>query len=252
MNIQLIRNATVMIHIAGKKLLVDPMLSDKGAMPGFQNSPREEEGNPLVALPVPIEEIVQVDAVLVTHLHADHWDQAAVDHLPKDVPLFCQNEEDQLTIEKRGFRDVRVLTTDTEWAGIQLSITPAQHGRGDILKHLGHVSGVVLKHPSEPVTYLAGDTVWYHGVAETIRRHEPDVIIVNGGDNQFHTGGSLVMGKEDMLQVHKASPESDVVAVHMEAVNHWTLSRRELRRFSEEQGMADRLWIPEDGESRSF
>ena len=30
-----IRNATAIIHYAGKKILIDPMLSAKGSFPGF-------------------------------------------------------------------------------------------------------------------------------------------------------------------------------------------------------------------------
>ena len=35
MNITHIRNATQIIEYAGKKFLIDPMLADKGAWPGF-------------------------------------------------------------------------------------------------------------------------------------------------------------------------------------------------------------------------
>lgn len=35
MNITHIRNATQIIHYAGKRFLIDPMLADKGAWPGF-------------------------------------------------------------------------------------------------------------------------------------------------------------------------------------------------------------------------
>ena len=36
MNITHIRNATQIIDYAGKKFLIDPMLADKGAWPGFR------------------------------------------------------------------------------------------------------------------------------------------------------------------------------------------------------------------------
>ncbi len=36
MNITHIRNATQIIHYAGKRFLIDPMLADKGAWPGFR------------------------------------------------------------------------------------------------------------------------------------------------------------------------------------------------------------------------
>ena len=252
MHIQLIRNATLNVDYAGKKFLIDPFLADKGAYPPFLNSPRQDEKNPLVGLPVPLEQLTNADAVIVTHLHLDHYDEKAVEVLPKDVPMFVQNEADADEVMKGGFTDVRVLTEDTEFEGIRLVKTKGEHGRGEILKIAGEVCGVVFSHPEEKTMYVAGDTVWYGEVKNTIEKHRPDVIVVNAGDNQFNEGGSLVMGKEDVFDVHKAAPEATLMAVHMEAVNHWTLSREELAQFAEEKGMSERLLIPADGESYNF
>src|SRR5690606_31525939 len=44
--------------------------------------------------PLPIADIIDVDAVIVTHLHPDHWDQAAREALPKDLSVFAQNDID--------------------------------------------------------------------------------------------------------------------------------------------------------------
>ena len=252
MHIQLIRNATLNVDYAGKKFLIDPFLADKGAYSPFLNSPRQDEKNPLVGLPVPLEQLTDADAVIVTHLHLDHYDEKAVEVLPKDVPMFVQNEADADEVMKGGFTDVRVLTEDTEFEGIRLVKTKGEHGRGEILKIAGEVCGVVFSHPEEKTMYVAGDTVWYGEVKNTIEMHRPDVIVVNAGDNQFNEGGSLVMGKEDVFDVHKAAPEATLMAVHMEAVNHWTLSREELAQFAEEKGMSERLLIPADGESYNF
>lgn len=52
MNITHIRNATQIIHYAGKRFLIDPMLADKGAWPGFPGTARSELRNPLVELAV--------------------------------------------------------------------------------------------------------------------------------------------------------------------------------------------------------
>ena len=52
MQLQLIRHATMLIEYADMRLLLDPMLSDAGAMPPIENSPQPRP-NPLVPLPCP-------------------------------------------------------------------------------------------------------------------------------------------------------------------------------------------------------
>lgn len=259
MNIQLIRNATIVVEYAGKKFLIDPMLTEKGTLPAFgpelglPEAPRQDQKNPLVDLPISIENIIQdIDAVIVTHLHPDHWDMAAVEALPKDIKLYSQNEEDATAIRDAGFQNVVVLQENTVFEDIQLIKTKGEHGRGEILKAAGHVCGVVFKHSSEKALYAAGDTVWYDAVQEVINTHNPEIIVVNAGDNQFNIGGSLVMGKDDVYEVYKAAPNSKIISTHMEAVNHWTLSREELKKFTDEKGISSNVLVPDDGEVYTF
>ncbi|NPC91960.1 MBL fold metallo-hydrolase [Bacillus sp. WMMC1349] len=253
MNIQQIRNATMVVEYAGKKFLIDPMLAEKGTYPPFRNSPRQDQKNPLVNLPISIKAIIKnIDAVIVTHLHLDHWDNAAKEALPKEIKLFSQNDEDASEIRNAGFKNVEVLQEDTVFEGIQLTKTKGEHGRGEILKLAGNVCGIVFKHQSEKTLYIAGDTVWYEAVQEVIETHKPEIIVVNAGDNQFLEGGSLVMGKDDVYEVYKAAPNAKIIAIHMEAVNHWTLSRDELKSFINKKGISTNVLVPADGEVYSF
>lgn len=253
MNIRQIRNATLIVQYAGKKFLIDPMLADKGTYPPFQNSIRQDLFNPLVNLPMSIEDILhEIDAVIVTHLHLDHFDEVAKEVLPKNIKLFVQNEEDAIEVRKVGFQNVMVLQEDTVFEGIQLIKTKGEHGRGEILKRTGLVCGVVFKHQSEKTLYVAGDTVWYEEIQEVINTNKPEIIAVNGGDNQFFEGGSLVMGKEDIFELSQAAPNTQIIVSHMEAVNHWTLSRKELKRFIDEKGISSNVLVPNDGELYTF
>lgn len=102
MNITHIRNATQIIHYAGKRFLIDPMLADKGAWPGFPGTARSELRNPLVELPFSRDKIVDVDAVIVTHTHDDHWDAAAIAAIPKTLPVFVQHEADAALLRSQG------------------------------------------------------------------------------------------------------------------------------------------------------
>jgi len=252
MNIRQIRNATIVVEYVGKKFLIDPVLADKGTYPPLPNSVRQDQFNPLVSLPTSIDEIINVDAVIVTHLHLDHFDVAAKDILPKDIKMFVQDEVDAKKMKDAGFQNVEILKEDTVFGDIKLIKTSGHHGSGEILKYTGNVCGVVFKHSDEKTLYVAGDTIWYEGVQEVIDVHKPEIIVVNAGNNKFLDSNPLIMGKDDIYEVHKVAPNAKIIASHMEAVNHWTLSRSELKNFINEKGISSNVLIPDDGEEYMF
>lgn len=248
-----IRNATLRLDYAGVRFLIDPMLSDRHSWPGFEGTVNSAERNPLVNLPLPIADIIDVDAVIVTHLHTDHWDEAAQNALPKTVPIFAQNEADAAIITGQGFTDVRILSESSAFNGVNLVKTAGRHGTeahfhaiGDIL---GEVCGVVFSTAGQKAVYLAGDTIWNDDVASALATHRPEMAILNTGYAMIEgLEGGIIMGTEDVLSVHKAAPETLMIATHMEAVNHCVLTRAELRAFAEANGFAERLLTPGDGE----
>ena len=257
MKLTQIRNATLKVEYAGKKFLIDPMLSKKGAFPGFPGTLNSHMANPTVDLPLPLSEILDVDAVIVTHTHQDHWDDAAKEAIPKDMPIFTQNARDQWDIQMSWFRNTWVLEERNDFGGITLNKTPGQHGRGEILEGLmgdilGNVCGIVFTHPREKTLYIAGDTVWYQGVEQNLKQYKPDVMVLNSGDAKVLPNESIIMGKEDVYEAYKAAPLATIIASHMGAVNHASLSREDLRAFIVDHRMNSRVLVPEDGESYTF
>src|SRR5690554_4042652 len=258
---QHIRNATIKVTYGETTFLIDPMLADKGTYTGFENTYRSELRNPLVELPMAAEDVIEgTDAVIVTHTHLDHWDDAAQKLLPKDIPLFVQNAADAETLGSQGFKNVRILDDSAEFGGVTLHKTGGQHGSDnlyavpELAKSLGEVMGVVFEAEGRETTYVVGDTVWRDEVVQSLERFQPDVVVLNAGAAEFtgFEGDPIIMGKEDTLRVHRALPDADIVAVHMDAVNHMTLSREELAEFVQSEGIDEQVLIPADGESLSF
>jgi L-ascorbate metabolism protein UlaG (beta-lactamase superfamily) len=230
----LVRNATLIVELGERWLLVDPMLDDAGARPPIANTANQIP-NPTVRLPSPAEEIVRgLDAVLVTHRHRDHLDARGEELTPRGIPVFCQPEDEEALLDL-GL-DARPVESELTWEGIRIVRTPARHGSGAIAEELAPVSGFLLDD-----LYLAGDTVWYDDVETTIERHRPRVAVVNAGGAEFLEGGPIVMGIDDVREV--AMRVATVVAVHLEAINHCLLTRDALR------AAVPGVLVPEDGET---
>lgn len=257
---QHIRNATAKITYAGQTFLVDPLLAAKGAYPGFDGTFHSERRNPLVDLPMPADEVMAgVDAVIVTHTHLDHWDGGEHQFVPKDIPLFVQHEADAEMIRGQGYTDVRILGENTDFEGVSLTKTGGQHGTDEMYANselgafLGEAMGVVFQAPEAPTVYFVGDTIWRDEVDQSLDAFDPDVIVLNAAEARLKgLTGSIIMSKDDVLRAAQAAPEATVVAVHMDAINHMTLTRDQLRDYVEQNGIADRVQIPADGEILTF
>jgi L-ascorbate metabolism protein UlaG (beta-lactamase superfamily) len=252
MKLTLVRNATLLLEYAGQRLLVDPLLADQGAYPGFAGTFNSHLDYPLTPLPLPLATLVDVDAVLVTHLHPDHWDAAARRHLGRALPVFAQDALDAAAIRADGFTDVRRFDGAT-FGGIGIAQTAGQHGSDAVMaaigSRMGRVSGIVLRHPDEPTLYIAGDTVWNDHVAAALEQYAPDIVVLNCGDAQVPGLGKIIMDQHDVLAVAQAAPHATLVATHLEAVNHCVLSRAALRGFLAAHGIGSRVKVPEDGQS---
>jgi L-ascorbate metabolism protein UlaG (beta-lactamase superfamily) len=233
--LRLIRHATLLVREAGHCLLVDPMLDPAGARPPVENSPNPQR-NPLVELPEPPEIAVQgVTGVILTHLHTDHLDETAIRLLPEDVPVLCA-PGDAETLRGHGFTDVRPVDDRTELHGLPVTRTAGVHGE------LGPTSGFVIGS-----LYVAGDSVWCDEVRAALDKHRPQAVVVNAGGARYVDGDPLVMTADDVVKVARHAPDAQVVAVHLEGINHCVETRADVHQRLYEEGLIGQVTVPEDG-----
>jgi len=259
MKLTQIRNATLTLEYAGKKFLIDPMLAEKEAWPGFAGNARPYLRNPMVDLPVAVEELLAVDAIILTHTHTDHWDEAAQQLIPKEMMIYTQNESDAALVNSQGFVNVQVLKEENYFVdGLTIYKTDGQHGSNDLYADtmwgslLGDACGLVFTHPGEKTLYIAGDTVWVKPYVRNLQRFQPEIVVLNAGNAVNDLYGPIIMGKEDTLRTLQILPTATIVTSHMEAINHCLLTRAELREYTQQQGIEDKVLIPADGESLYF
>ena len=227
MNVTLVRHATLLLETSLGRILVDPMLRAAGTTPPIDNTPNQRP-NPLVELPLHPEKVVAgVDLCIVTHLHSDHFDDAADAVLPRDLPILTQPESAEALAE-RGFTEITVSHP-------RIPMTRGQHGSGEIGRAMGAVSGWVVDG-----VYLAGDTIWCDEVEDVLARHEPRAVILNASGARFNDGGPIVMDTDDVRRV-RAATNVPVAVVHLEAINHCVEPRSAYREI-------EGVHVPTDGE----
>lgn len=240
--------------------MVPLQLAEKGRYPGFVGTFNSQLRNPLVDLPTTKEDVLKdADAIIVTHTHLDHWDEVAQQTIRKDIPIFTQNDADAEAIRKKGFTDVRVLTNGTVFKNVTLQNIEDTHGTQAMYDNptvgtvLGDSMGVVFSEPNEKTTYLMGDTVWTPRINKTLRQYNPDIIIMNTGYAKllgYNEG--IIMGTADVAKAAAIMPNASIITVHMDAINHCTVSRANMRDFVHQMKLDDKVYVPNDGESVTF
>lgn len=262
MQIKQIRNATNKIQYGGKTFLLDPWLAPQyglgtfAAIPGHPFSVpdpvKEQIPMPLYGLPESVDEILDgVDAYILTHIHPDHIDMdlangtigAPLDH---SLPIFAQDENDAAVLKKSGFTDVRLLTeAGISFGAVTLHRAPARHG---LITPSCEACGVVFEAAGEKTLYVAGDTVWYQGVRDTLLNYKPDVVSLNACAAELVGFGRLIMDDEDVDCVHQTLPEAKLFLTHFDNAAHAAITRTEMRGRLLKRGITE-YDMPADGET---
>lgn len=241
-----IGHATYALRLGGKLIVTDPIWSKSISGAVGRLSP---PGVELAAMP-------PIDIVLVTHDHRDHMDMPTLSKLPAEA-LYVTGIGNGARLSKPNV--IELDWWQTHRVGeLELTFVPARHwsmrmpwNRNDALW-----GGFVIKSP-EGIAYHSGDTAWGEHFAE-IGARCPGIdwaMLPIGG-----YAPRWFMHTQHVDPVEAAQGFEALGAKQMFAM-HWGTFRltdeaigepvRRLRAWWSEHGYAaDRLWIPDLGESR--
>lgn len=161
-----IGQASFLIQMGGKNMLIDPVLSRSLGWIR-RNSP---PGLDWAALPG------KIDIVFITHNHRDHMDSPTLKRLGPD-PVYVVPKGLGIWFRKNGFPKVVEMSwwQQEEIAGIDVTFVPAEHwsrrGLSDI--NTSWWGGYVISKNGLCV-YHSGDTGWFDGFAQ-IAAHFPHI-----------------------------------------------------------------------------
>jgi L-ascorbate metabolism protein UlaG (beta-lactamase superfamily) len=193
-SVTFVGNATTVLRLGDFTLLTDPAFGAAGSRVylGYGAWTRRRVDPALQAV-----DLTQVDAVLLSHLHGDHFDRAARERLERTLPILTTPQAER-RLQRRRFAAVRGLPTWEchEWTRgrqrLRVTAVPGRHGPGPVDALLPDVMGSVVElreHGRRALTlYITGDTLYDANLAEIPRRFgEIDAMLI-------HLGGTRLLG----------------------------------------------------------
>ncbi len=151
-------HSALLLEIDGKKIFLDPMLGDVPAPHPFLGAKRFND-----TLPLAIENIPNMDAVLISHDHYDHLDYGSIKKLKDRVGHFYVPLGVGAHLISWGVAEEKITEMDwwesTSFSGIQLTATPSRHfsGRGVTDRFSTQWSSWVIKGKKDNI-YFSGDS----------------------------------------------------------------------------------------------
>jgi L-ascorbate metabolism protein UlaG (beta-lactamase superfamily) len=194
-SLSFIGTATTVLRFGGFAVLTDPNFLHQGQWSYFGQGLFSRRRTEPALQPA---ELPALTAVVLSHLHGDHFDRVARRELDRDLPIVTTKHAAS-KLGRSGFRDPTALSTwDSRTfvdgsATLTVTAVPARHTAGPLNLVLPEVMGSVLEYRRSPDAtplrvYVSGDTVLHDDLA-LIRERFPslDLAVV-------HLGGTRVLG----------------------------------------------------------
>lgn len=213
-------HSTVLVEIDGVRVLTDPVWGDRASPVPFAGPKRFQP------VPIAIDALPPLDAVIVSHDHYDHLDYATILELARrDVPFFTSLGVGA-HLEAWGVPPERI--TELDWwetanlprGGVAISAAPSQHfsGRGLNGRNLTLWSSFVVR-GSKHAFFFSGDTGLTAEYREIRDRLGPfDLVMLEVG--AFHPAwGDIHLGPENALEAHSLLGGGAFLPVHWGTFN---------------------------------
>jgi L-ascorbate metabolism protein UlaG (beta-lactamase superfamily) len=255
-NGQFVGTATTLIRLGGFTVLTDPNFLHRGQRAylgkGLWSRRLTEPAMTPADLP-------RIDAVVLSHLHGDHFDRVARRELPKTPPLITTPPAAR-KLRRSGFLTFGLHTWQQhvllkEEETLVVEALPAVHARGPMRALLPPVMGSLLTHERDGVVrqvYISGDTLTGDHLREIHDRH-PDIDV-----GIVHLGGTRVLwqtvtmdGAMGVEWVRAVRPEV-VIPVHYDDYGVFRSPLSDFVGELERAGTPTRLLLPARGDTVSL
>jgi len=232
MKITMIGHSTVLIEVAGKRILTDPYFG--------------LHGNPAYARPHPPartrEELSNVDLVLVSHNHFDHIDRRFLRGLSSTVPILAPSATAWMTRLKGG-RNVAGLKAwgRKAFEGISITAVPA--------RHVTFTIGYVIEAEGRRV-YFAGDTYLADFMQRIGTEFHPDIALIPVTTFLI----PMTMGEAQAVKAVRLLAPAIVIPIHLGIIPRFPLMRtgdtpEGFRERVRRAGLSAEVMILKEGES---
>ena len=206
-------HSTILIEIDGHRVLTDPIWSDRCSPFSFAGPRR------FVPPPVPLESLPPIDAVIISHDHYDHLDEATVKALAARGTQFFVPLGVGAHLDAWGVPPDQIRSFDW-WEGarvgaLEIVATPARHFSGRSLTDRNHTlwASWVIKGPRHRV-YFGGDTGMFQGFLEIGRRYGPfDITLLPIGAYNPRWR-PIHMDPEEAVAAHRMLQGRRLVPIH--------------------------------------
>jgi L-ascorbate metabolism protein UlaG (beta-lactamase superfamily) len=225
---------TVLIEVAGWRLLTDPTFDPPGGSYRFGWGTGSEK---LAGPAIQPDDLGPIDAVLLSHdHHDDNLDPAGRALLPSlGETITTQAGAQRLKGNVRGLEPWS--TTRLEHTGrpkIEITATPCRHGPPLSRPIVGDVIGFALGWEGQEHgrIWISGDTVLYPGVREVADRIDVGTALLHLGGVRFPISGPLryTMTAREAVELCGLIRPHTIVPVHYEGWKHFREGRDAIER----------------------
>lgn len=227
MRVTRIGGPTVLVEWEGWRILTDPTFDPPGEKYAFAlgTSSRKTTGPA-----IPLEELGQIDAILVSHHHhADNLDRAGRAALVRAATVLT-TVAGAKAIEHPDVRGLaageRTTLRGEGKPDLIVEATPCRHGAPLTRPIVGQVVGfaLTLAGESRPGLWMTGDTVLYGALRKAVAGMRPDVALVHVGAVKFPQTGPLryTMDAADAVALIELAGPRIAVPVHVEGWSHFS------------------------------
>lgn len=237
-------NATTVLRIGDFTLLTDPNFVPAGSRVhlGYGLWTRR-----LVDPAFAIEALPRLDAVVLSHLHGDHFDRVARNGLPHELPIITTRQAERW-LRRWRFEEVHGLATWTTHEStrrrqrLRITAVPGRHGPGIVDRLLPDVMGSVVEWEVDGACrlrlYITGDTLHRPWLAEIPRRcGDIDAMVIHLGGTRLLRVLLTMDGRQGADLTELIRPRV-TLPVHYDDYRAFTSPLRDFLTCARERGLA--------------